>query len=206
MNPLTTIGAIIANILLILFHSVAYIFSIFSDKERRRHAFCVGYSANILYNWARGTGDAVRFHHRDYGNAAMILPGRTSRFGKWMVFDDVIGYDSLGIMQRQTHQLYYDQTGAIQYGPLPVEHWPIGATEPVLITKPTDGILKLVGEGYHPSDNYFVKHKKEILDELIPFSGPTPQLDAIDACRAKLIAAIKPLLGDQMNIDIDSLL
>lgn len=198
------IAVVAVNILLIIFHALAAGITIIaapvSKAARERsalHRMCIKISARVVGNWFRNRGDDWRFHHRDYSLAALLLPGRFSEFGRWSLLDDIIGYDSLGYMERGAYVFVRNRAGEIEYKPMPAEHWP--ADMPETITRRPDGMLRLVsrtvdidGEtvSIHPSDSYFEKHLGRIAKSLFHLA-PRDCLDVIGRVNDEMIDAVK---------------
>lgn len=117
--------------------------------------------------------NTFRFHHLSYGLAFMLLPGRASRFGKWIVFDSCVDYNDLGVFNRLYHFVEMSP-GVFDFVP--------GIT---------DGVLNEVGyqDGLHvfPADNFFASNSGKFLREIFLPCEDTTLLDKATECTNFLV-------------------
>lgn len=208
------IGALVLNVALVILHSIEYVFSAPYAPHRKLHGLCVRTGCTVMRNWFRGTGDDWRFHHRDYALASMLLPGRLMQFGKWMMFDDLVGYDSQRLFGRRDEYVFVlDVNGNIVLNKMPTVHYMPDGQE-LSVNGPQDGIIKYVSrsrtnideDGYfsrvHPSDTYFLDHRSAITKEILYLRHPH-HLRIIAEVNARLVdamQAIRPKLRDDLEL------
>eukprot|EP00743_Colponemidia_sp_Colp-15_P011077 GILK01012306.1.p1 GENE.GILK01012306.1~~GILK01012306.1.p1 ORF type:complete len:331 (+),score=30.41 GILK01012306.1:36-995(+) len=139
------------------------------------------------------------FHHTSYGLLSMVFPGRFTTFGKWMVFDELVGYDMLGVFQyRQDFVILPDEQNHYR---IVCERGHDGTLDSDLswIPKVGDPAQR---ERIFPSDNYFVRNYKAILKELFSCGClPSPHLDAIAAKMDEIIERV--VLPELLKIKAD---
>lgn len=155
------------------------------------------------------------FHHLSYGLAFMLLPGRPTRFGKWMSFDSLVNYNHLGVFYgtRGSHFFVRNAQNKIEFKEFENEH----------ISK--DGSLAKLGSIYFedkgqtlreeafPADTVFVRRYKILLKEMFYLRRATPLLDALSEAkdRVAIDEAALPFLKQlkkrpkqlQLKLDID---
>lgn len=136
------------------------------------------------------------FHHLSYGMAFMLLPGRPTRFGKWMTFDSLVNFNHLGVFYGACGKPYFckkdkafvfiDQADRLSpEGTL----CKIGAMKFMHRGKPMD-------EWAFPADNCFVRQWRPLLKEMFYLQRATPLLDAISRTKNGIIdQVVSPFLA-----------
>eukprot|EP01027_Heterolobosea_sp_BB2_P009573 GEZU01014094.1.p1 GENE.GEZU01014094.1~~GEZU01014094.1.p1 ORF type:complete len:361 (-),score=38.77 GEZU01014094.1:215-1297(-) len=107
------------------------------------------------------------FHHMSYGLASILIPfSRPTDFGKWMVFDELVGYDQLGVFGRKQQMAFVRlQDGRHALRRLPAEHYPWSPSEVsqkvnCIKISDADGVLEHVSS-VHPLMEALMSNNRE---------------------------------------------